>query len=241
MGRQTAVTAAVAVAAAAGRTAALHHRARALAAALAAGALLVALPAGPAGAATVTVHGWEAGESVHYELRGDAASARTHVLETELDGTKGKSFCIDLDHYVSRGSYGASVHDPASAAAAIGDGRQFAEAASLAESYAHELDALSDSLGVDRAAALTGVQVGIWEATYGDDFRVLELSPEAQTAWASLEPGRGGEASSRTAILDFDSKQDQTFTAPVPEPGAALLFGLGAALASARIRRAGRG
>jgi hypothetical protein len=206
----------------------------------------VLLPAAPSLAVSFTVLGWDAGQTVGVSFNGDSRSVATALFHESVDGVLGTSFCTDLLQTISTGTYSDFVaYDPA-----VADGmpsldvpappRQFVFAAQISSAWSNEIDVLAASLGVTKVQAITGVQVAIWEAVYGDAFAWTSMSAGAQKVFgyvSGLTYGGYGQ----TLLYVSGTRQDQLFTPPVPEPSAMLVFGVGGALVGrALVRRRAR-
>jgi len=128
-----------------------------------AAALFCLFMAAPALALDFTVHSYDLGERIQVAGHGSVWTAELNVsLETVADEVA--SFCVDLDTYISRGSYPTvGVYDaasaPAGANAAPSGARDFAWAGHVMMTYGHDIDALAAEQGVTRDQAITAVQV----------------------------------------------------------------------------------
>jgi len=206
--------------------------------ALALGLLLMA--AGPAAALGYslqdTIPG--SGHVVKYEILGSTKSAYAVGFEAEYDGVAGVSFCGDLLHTVSvPGSYSGSPIDLGT----LGAG--YTTAAKMVNRWALDLGSLGSSL--KNAAA--GVQLAVWETIYGSDFTLLSsMNAGTQAAYDTVMGLDYGSLDvGDTVFLDVKagstSKQDHFFKPEdgpaTPEPGAALLFGVGLAVVARSLRR----
>lgn len=202
----------------------------------------VLLTAAPSFAVSFTVLGWDLGQTVGVEFNGTSRSVATALFRESVDGVLGTSFCTDLLQTISTGTYTDFVaYDPA-----VADGmpslddppppRQFVFAAQISNAWSNNIDALASSLGVLKVDAITGVQVAIWEAVYGDAFSVTSMSTGAQKAFdyvSGLSYGSYGQ----TLLYFSPTRQDQLFSPPVPEPSAMLVFGAGALLVGRSLMR----
>ncbi len=185
-------------------------------------------------AASFTVNSYKLGHRINLTLGdNDSMNVQTAFLDVTLQDNeatqKGYSFCVDLNAYISLGTFEAAVIDPPGVAA---DGRNWAAGAAIADRWAHHLGELSG----DRRDAITGVQAAIWQAIYGSTLTINSMGEGAQEVYdyvTSLEYAGTGN----TVVADFANRQDQTFTPGIPEPSAALIFGMGALLVSQAGRR----
>ena len=224
-----------------------HRNPRLLAALLATAALLFAAPAM---ALDFQVHGYDLGERIQLQSGRNVWTAELDVsLETVADHVA--SFCVDLDTHIGVATYaGASYMDASSAP----DGpspsgpRDFGWAAHVMSHFGNDLDQFVGGL-ITRDHAITGVQAAIWEGLYGehdDTINRSSLSSGAQSVfdqvmgeWNALvwrdAPGMNA------LVVDLPNNQDQIIvvTNPVPEPSAALVFGLGTVIAGRFARRRG--
>lgn len=230
-----------------------NRRSRLLPGLLAAAALLLATPVM---ALDFQVHGYDLGERISLQSGRSVWTAELDVsLETVADHVS--SFCVDLDSYIGVSTYsGASVLDASTAPpgpSPSGD-RNFAWAGHVMASYGHDIDPLVDA-DTTRDHVITGVQAAIWEGLYGaadDTVDRGSLSSGAQrifdrvmTDFAGFGVSLAGAAPpshgahTQALIVDLPSNQDQVLIVsnPVPEPSAALVFGLGTIVAGGFVRK----
>ena len=214
-------------------------------AALLAGALLLSAPAA---ATSFTVHGWELGERITLE---SGRRVWTAQFDASLDDERGISFCVDLDTYIHQGTFAVrDVLDPMTAGSpGFERPRDFAFAGSVMDNYGFDVDMLTGSM-VTRKHAITGVQAAIWDGIYGGGVvRLSSLSDGARDVYDRIMSSTLGARqqlddpapSGNSVIVEMVGKQDQVFSNPVPEPGAAFAFALGALIvrgAASRRRRA---
>lgn len=213
-------------------------------------AFAMLLFAASASATTFTVHGFELGERITVF---GSRSVNTALLDVSLDAMRGESFCVDLDTYISTSAYDVrAVLDPfVDPAPADEAPRDLAWAGFVMNNFGFDVGQLV-SATVTRVQAITGVQAAIWEGIYGgnvvDDsslsagaqeifFRILN----AGGGWIGGgadggEPGGGFALEGPAVVVDLANNQDQVFTKPIPEPSAALVFGIGALLVGATRR-----
>ena len=220
---------------------------RAAAVALVAGFALLATPAL---ATTFTVHSYELGERISLY---DGRQVNTALLDASLGDMRGAWLCVDLDTYITTSAYNVrAVLDPfVDPSPADEAPRDFAWAGFVMNSFGFDVDRLV-SATVTRVQAITGVQAALWDGLYGGGIvNEKTLSDGARSVFhmvmASFEPlggevegGNGGDyfADGNAQVVDLVGNQDQIFTKPIPEPSAALVFGIGALLVSAARRRA---
>lgn len=203
-------------------------------AALIAGAFLLAAPAA---ATTFTVHGYELGERITLE---SGRRVWTAQFDASLDDVRGISYCVDLDTYINVGSFDVrDVLDPAtSGSPGFERPRDFAFAGAVMDGFGFDVDMLTGAT-VTRKQAITGVQAAIWDGIYGGGIVALaSLTDGARSVYDRImsetlgarQQLDGPAPEGRSVIVEMVGKQDQVFTNPVPEPGAALAFALGALL-----------
>ena len=193
----------------------------------------------PSLALDFTVHGYDLGERIELTSGRRVWTAEFDVsLETVADHVA--SFCVDLDTYIGVGSYPTiGVYDAATAApgpSPSGD-RNFAWAGHVMTNYGASLDSLvSDT--VSRDQAITGVQAAIWEGLYqGAVVNADSLSAGAREIFDMIVAHVGPLTPGGALIVDLPNNQDQVISNPVPEPSAALVFGLGTVLVGSLTRR----
>jgi hypothetical protein len=146
---------------------------------------------------------------------------------------------VDLDTHISRGVYQVrgvldAYSDPSPADEAP---RDFAWAGHVMDHYGYDVDLLVTS-SVSRDQAITGVQAAIWEGIYaGSIVNVDSLSLGARSVFDEIMASGLRVADGPALVIDLVGAQDQIISNPVPEPSAALVFGLGSVLAGTAIRR----
>ncbi|GEM_PF-2271305 len=204
--------------------------------------------AAPSFALDFQVHGYDLGERIELQSGRQVWTAELDVsLETVADHVS--SFCVDLDTYIGVATYtDSTVLDAYTAPpgpSPSGD-RDFAWAAHVMTSYGQDLEQFVDH-DTTRDQAITGVQAAIWEGLYGgvdDTVNRGSLSGGAQQVFDQIMldhglPNLTGISNIDAIIVDLPTNQDQVLvvSAPVPEPSAALVFGLGTIFAGSALRR----
>lgn len=200
----------------------------------------VSLLAAPALALDFAVHGYDLGERIELTSGRRVWTAEFDVsLDTVADHVN--SFCVDLDTYINIAEYEARDVLEASSTASPSDEtpRDFAWAGHVMDGYGSNLDRLVTA-DVSRDQAITGVQAAIWEGLYGGGVVLASsLSEGARTVYDRIMAGPGTVrgVGGRSLVVDLVGAQDQIISNPVPEPSAALVFGLGSVLVGHVIRR----
>ncbi|MEM9174593.1 MAG: thioester domain-containing protein [Myxococcota bacterium] len=204
--------------------------------------------AAPALALDFQVHGYDLGERIQLQTGRQVWTAELDVsLDTVADHVS--SFCVDLDTHIGVGTYsGAEVYDAITSPAGPSPSgpRAFAWAGHVMSRFGHDLDPLVGD-GITRDHAITGVQAAIWEGLYGgtdDTIDRRSLSSGARSVfdqimgeWVAMDwqdaPGLDA------LVVDLPHNQDQILVVsnPVPEPSAALVFGLGTVVVGRFARR----
>jgi len=224
-----------------------HRTSRLISTLFATAAFLVAAPS-MAMALDFQVHGYDLGERIQLQ---NGRSVWTAEFDVSLDTVAEHvaSFCVDLDTYIGVATYSdATVMDAMSSpdGPSLSGPRDFGWAGHVMTHFGRDLDQFVGGL-ITRDHAITGVQAAIWEGLYGDLDDTIDrgsLSSGAQSVfdqvmgeWNSLSwhDAQGVNA----LIVDLPNNQDQVIavTNPVPEPSAALVFGLGTAIAGSFVRR----
>jgi hypothetical protein len=94
--------------------------------------------------------------------------------------------------------------------------------------------------GITRAQAITGVQAAIWQGIYGGNMvSRSSLSAGARLVYDEIMRSRD-TGTDNSWIAEFRGYQDQVWgggTRPIPEPSAALVFGLGTLVTGTVLRR----
>lgn len=204
--------------------------------------LAACLAAAPAIALDFRVHGYELGERIGLT---DGRRVYTAELDASVEGIEGRvdTFCVDLDTTISSpASYHArALLDAYTGVSPAGERpRNFAWAGFVVDQFAVDTLAVD---GITRRQAITGVQSAIWEGIYGGGVvNVGSLSTGARSVYEQIMGSSPASLADfaptgRALIVELDGVQDQVFSSPVPEPGAAMLFGLGIALAGRHTRR----
>ncbi len=195
--------------------------------------------AAPAAATTFTVHGWELGERIGLN---DGRQVWTALLDVDIDGQAGASFCVDLDTHIGMSAYNVrALLDPFTQPAPPDEEpRDFAWAGHVMESFGDVGALVSSSL--TRKQAITAVQAAIWEGIYGGGvIDVSSLSQGAVSMFDTIMASRPGASRGTSVVVDLVGNQDQIVSRAIPEPSAAVAFGIGTLLvASARGRRSRR-
>ncbi|MCP3986265.1 MAG: hypothetical protein GY723_17945 [bacterium] len=193
-------------------------------------ALLAAvLLSAPAAATSFTVHGYELGERVTLT---SGRQVWTAQFDASLDDVRGISFCVDVDKYIRVGSFHVrDVLDPYTASSPpLETPRDFAFAGSVMDNYGYDVGMLTGG-AVTRTQAITGVQAAIWDGIYGGGkVQLSSLSPGARSTYDTVMAGTRSGHTERAVIVEMSRRQDQVFSNPIPEPGAALVFALGAVI-----------
>lgn len=195
-----------------------------------AGALVAT--AAPSFASSLTVHGWDLGEKI--ELT-SGRTVWTAELDITLDGAPEHqaAFCVDLDTHIGTDTYyvRAVLDAHTSPSPADEAPRDLRWAGHVMDSYGFDVDLLT-GVGVTRDQAITGVQAAIWEGLYfgdgNDIINVDSLSTGARSVFETIMSSQvAGDGTAR--VIDLVGYQDQVISgSPVPEPSAAIVFGLGA-------------
>ncbi len=202
-------------------------------------AALALLFSAPGAAASFTVHGYELGERIQLT---NNRQVYTALFDVSLDADRGISFCVDLDTYIGVGTY--EVRDVGNAQVFVGPSseapRDFGWAGLVMDKYGVDVDGLTTPF-VTRTQAITGIQAAIWEGIYGGGVVVASsLSGGARNVYdriVSEVQGTPVQGPSSSVIVELAGNQDQVFSNPVPEPGAALVFSIGALILRGATRR----
>jgi len=199
------------------------------------------LMASPALALDFTVHSYDLGERISLQSGRNVWTAELDVsLDTVADHVA--SFCVDLDTYIGVGTYtDATVLDAYTDGPGLSPSgpRDFAWAGHVMTRFGYDVDQLVGG-AITRNHAITGVQAAIWEGLYGGAMDTIErssLSVGARDVFDRIMNEFPGAIDGGALIVDLRSNQDQIIANPVPEPSAALVFGLGTVVASSVMRR----
>jgi len=199
--------------------------------------------ASSASAIGFTVHGYELGERLTL-TNGTRVQAAMLNVSIENSVSHVSSFCVDVYTQIGVGQYDArGVLDADTAVAPSGErARNFAWAGHVMESFGANIDALATG-GITRSQAITGVQAAIWQGIYGGNtISRSSLSTGARRIYDQIMRSslvRGNDS----YIVELRGRQDQVVrvrppqTNPVPEPSAAVIFGLGTVVAGSVLRR----
>lgn len=201
--------------------------------------LLTLAFAAPATAGSITVLGWESGEVI---TLAEGRKVQTALLDVTLNGVSGNSFCVDLDHTIGQSTYNVrALLTPAEATASPPPGetpRNFVWAGQVVNQYGKALDSWGS--GITRRQAITGTQAAIWEGIYGGGMvDASSLSAGARFVYDTVLANAGG-STGNVKIVELNDRQDQTFQPAIPEPSAALVFGVGLLITAAGGKRRGR-
>jgi hypothetical protein len=190
-------------------------------------------------ATTFTVHGYDLGEKI--TLVG-GQTVWTAELDVTLQGIADhvSSFCVDLYTSIGPGTYLVNdVLDAYGSASPIGEAtRNLAWAGHVVDNFGN-VDLLV-AAGITRDQAITGVQAAIWEGIYGGGKIVRSsLSAGAQLVYDRIMATKI-QGDGPALVVDLRGWQDQVIRGgsnAVPEPSAALVFGLGTLVAGSLMRR----
>jgi len=187
----------------------------------------------------VTVHAYELGERITL-TSGTRVQVAMFDISVENVASHTSSFCVDLYTQIGVGQYDArGILDADVATAPAGEqSRNFAWAGHVLENFGANIDALVGST-VSRTQAITGVQAAIWQGIYGGNTIVrTSLSTGARTIYDQIM-GTQIVTGNDTLVAELRGNQDQIFRGPrpIPEPSAALVFGLGTVVAGSVLRR----
>jgi hypothetical protein len=201
----------------------------------------VLLGASSSQATGFTVHSYELGERIALT---NGTRVHTAMLDVSVENLVSRvpSFCVDVFTPIAVGEYTArGVLDADTAVAPIGErARNFAWAGHVMETFGNNVASLVTS-GITRAQAITGVQAAIWQGIYGGNMISRNsLSVGARTIYDRIMRTQiSGEGDA--LIVELHGRQDQVIVGPnpIPEPSAALVFGLGTLVAGTVLRRRG--
>lgn len=194
--------------------------------------------AGAASAATFTVHSYELGERIRLTT---GTQVYTAQLDVSVEGIASHvpSFCVDLDTHISVGGYTIQqVIDAGTGASPAGEApRNLAWAGHVMENFGNVNALVGD--GISRTEAITGVQAAIWEGIYaGATIDASSLSADARRVFERIM-ATSIQGDGSAIVIDLRGYQDQIIVGsnPVPEPSAALVFGLGSVIVGSFVRR----
>lgn len=196
------------------------------------------LAAGAASAATFTVHSYELGQRIRLS---NGTQIYTAQLDVSVEGIASHvpSFCVDLQTSITVGGYTINqIIDAGTGTSPVGEAaRNFAWAGHVMENFGNVNLLVGD--GISRTEAITGVQAAIWEGIYaGTTIDVTSLSLDARRVFDRIM-ATSIQGDGSALVVDLSGYQDQVILGsnPVPEPSAALVFGLGSVVAGSLIRR----
>ena len=186
-----------------------------------------------------TVHSYELGERITLT---NGTRVQTAMLNVSVEDLVSHvpSFCVDVFTPITVGEYDArGILDADTAVAPTGErARNFAWAGHVMETFGSNVAALVTT-GITRAQAITGIQAAIWQGIYGGNMVVrTSLSYGARAIYdrimRTVDAGEGD-----ALVVELRGRQDQIIVGPhpVPEPSAALVFGLGTLVAGTVLRR----
>lgn len=190
-----------------------------------------------------TVHSYELGERIRLTNGTQVTTAQLSV-SVENWVSRVPSFCVDVFTPIGVGQYDTrGLLDADTAVAPAGErARNFAWAGHVMTTYGQDVARLVTA-GITRVQAITGVQAAIWQGIYGGNMiSRASLTFGAQRVYDSILASRDNGIDN-SWIAEFQGTQDQVFVgprpgaSPVPEPGAALIFGLGTLVTGTVLRR----
>ena len=193
-------------------------------------------------AAGFTVHSYELGEQIRLT---NGTRVWTAQLDVSVENVASHvpSFCVDVFTHIGVGQYDTrSVFDADSGVTPAGESaRNFAWAGHVMETFGADIASLVTG-NITRAQAITGVQAAIWQGLYGGNMVLRSsLSAGARSIFDQIM-STTFTGTTDAYIADFRGAQDQVFngprpTNPIPEPSAALVFGVGSLVAGSVLRR----
>jgi hypothetical protein len=225
-----------------------------LAAYLGSALLCLALGAGNASAATLTVAGYTLGETVGVSSAGRSGTVNTAELKLGLSGVgSGFGYCVDLAQSITTGiSTGWEVRSPFSS-------DQIIRASWLVDNFQPAFDSMihpagdSFAFSVSKQTAIAALQVSIWEVMgesgtsydlYSGAFSVTNASDGVMNLSRQFLGALSGADLSgyqTNAVWAVSAtQQDQLFFGrvnPIPETRTFALYALGAALVAFAMRR----
>ncbi|MEZ4331189.1 MAG: hypothetical protein R3F35_05530 [Myxococcota bacterium] len=204
------------------------------------GMAMALLAATPSLATSFTVHGYTLGERISLT---NGTRVWTAQLDVSLEGIASHvdAFCVDLDNMIAPGQYtAAQVLDAFSSPSPAGETpRNLAWAGFVMQNFG-EVDGLAVG-GITKTQAITGLQAAIWEGIYGGGrVDVSSLSANARSIFEKIMAHANDPlVGDGPLVVDLRGYQDQIIRGghAVPEPTAALVFGLGTAVVAVGTRR----
>jgi hypothetical protein len=204
-----------------------------------------ALGATSAHATGFTVHSYQLGERITLT---DGTRVMTAQLDVSVENIASHvpSFCVDVFTTIGVGQYDArGILDADVAVAPAGErARNFGWAGHVMQTYGNDVSRLVTS-GITRTQAITGVQAAIWQGIYGGNMvSRSSLSTGARRIYDEIMQSRD-TGTDDSFIAEFRGHQDQVWVGPrptpnpIPEPSAALIFGLGTLVTGTVLRRRG--
>lgn len=202
----------------------------------------VLLGASSSQAAGFTVHSYELGERITLT---NGTRVWTAQLDVSVENVASHipSFCVDVYTSIGVGQYDTrSILDADTGVAPAGErARNFAWAGHVMETFGGDIASLATG-GITRAQAITGVQAAIWQGIYGGNMVTRSsLSAGARSIFDRIM--RTTFAGTTDAyVAEFRGAQDQVYnghrpTNPIPEPSAAMVFGVGSLVVGSVLRR----
>lgn len=205
-------------------------------------AVVLLLGASSAQATGFTVHSYELGEQIRLT---NGTRVWTAQLDVSIENVASHvpSFCVDVYTQIGVGQYDArSILDADTGIAPAGEhARNFAWAGHVMETFGADIASLVTG-NITRAQAITGVQAAIWQGIYGGNMvNRSSLSAGARSIFDRIM-STTFTGTTDAYIAEFRGIQDQVFngprpTNPIPEPSAALVFGIGSLVAGSALRR----
>lgn len=194
------------------------------------GMVVALLAATPSMALSFTVHGYTLGERISLTNGARVWTAKLDVsLETVASHVD--AFCVDVDTQITTGSY--TVHqvlDAFTSPSPAGEAPRNLAWAGYVMQHFGDVDLLAVG-GITKVQAITGLQAAIWEGLYGGgkiDLNSLSINAR-QVFQQIMGHANAPLVGSGPLVVDLRGYQDQIIRGShaVPEPSAALIFGLG--------------